>query len=485
MRWEEIRGKIGRNWVWGVLVLIVILGVILRLWALNGGMWIDESISAVAASEILEKGIPKFDSGLLYDRAIVFHYLMAFFLWIFGGDFGARFVSVLFGISTIVLMFFIGRGFGHRKGEKEGENNSTNKGNIIGLVAALFTAVLALEVVFSRQARFYQMFQFLFFLTTFILYKAHSSKDNKRTKWYMIIATLLLIILVDTHIAGVVMVLFFLYIAYRKKEWKFGIVPLIIGVYYGLSLFNISYGGAIGAQAGDYASSLYGKLRPFLFISILGLPIAWIRNKKLTLWMVLPSLLLIIGLFFIKVFALRYVYFIIPLVIIGIALIFSYIWKWNKTVFAILLLFALIFPSNIVQDVSPLTILKPEKVNIASSSEPIMDYSFNGTTKDKIMNKNIVVLWTAGIAWNYKKPEYFVPFSLNGLETGYAIYNGKDAYTGAESFNLDNPQLKNFVLIEDLFGYAKLAPSVREKWNNLREKCDKIEETNSVKVYEC
>ena len=127
-----------------LLILILLFAFFIRIYSLgNTPFWIDESISSIASRNIIEKGIPQFDSGVLYDRAYVFHYLQSFF-FIFGvNDFTARLVSVIFGLLTVLLAYLIGKEY-----FKSG-----------GLISALFMAVFYLEVFYSRQARFYQLFQ--------------------------------------------------------------------------------------------------------------------------------------------------------------------------------------------------------------------------------------------------------------------------------------------------------------------------------------
>ena len=144
------------------LMIILIFAFFLRVYSLGTPVfWVDEATSSVASLMILEKGFPIFDSGLFYDRALLFHYLQAFFLLFGQTEFLARFVSVIFGLLTIVLIYFIGKEY-------------SNSG---GIISALFLSVFYLEVFFSRQARFYQFFQLLFFLSLYLLYK---SKDDSR-----------------------------------------------------------------------------------------------------------------------------------------------------------------------------------------------------------------------------------------------------------------------------------------------------------------
>src|SRR3989344_3860039 len=199
------------KWLIGILVLIVIYGLVLKVYGLGTHtLWFDETISSLAATNIAEKGIPLFDSGLFYSRALIFHYLQGLFILLFGAsDSIVRIVSVLFGLATILLAFFIGKEF----------NKSA------GVIAALLTCVLFFEILYSRQARFYQLFQFLFFLTLFLLYK---SKTSKKYAW---LASISLILLVQTQMAGLVLFPFFLFFFYKEhKDWKLFIIPLVVEI---------------------------------------------------------------------------------------------------------------------------------------------------------------------------------------------------------------------------------------------------------------
>ncbi|MFH1210276.1 MAG: glycosyltransferase family 39 protein, partial [archaeon] len=132
------------------LSIILVFALFLRIYNLgNSGLWIDESISSIVSKNIIEKGVPLLDSGWFYGSAYFFHYIQAFFLLFGNTDFLARFSSVIFGLLTIVLAYFIGKEY-----SKSG-----------GIISALFVSVFFLEVFFSRQARYYQLFQLMFFLS--------------------------------------------------------------------------------------------------------------------------------------------------------------------------------------------------------------------------------------------------------------------------------------------------------------------------------
>ncbi|MEK6915645.1 MAG: glycosyltransferase family 39 protein [Nanoarchaeota archaeon] len=448
-----------------ILGIILLFALILRIYSLGSSpLWFDESISSLASQKIAEKGIPLFDSGLFYSRALIFHYIQAFFIFLFGAtDAVARLASVLFGLGTVILAFLIGKEF--------------NKP--AGIISALITSVLFLEIVYSRQARFYQAFQFLFFLTLFLLYKSKTSKK------YAYISSISLIVLVQTHIAGLVLVPLFIIMLYKEhKDIKLLIIPLLVGIYFGLSFFNIQTSASLGSiYAEEYTSRIFKWLRAFFIISLIGMPFAYKMNKRMFYILLVPSILLFTGLFFIKVFALRYAYFVTLSIIIFISTILSYLYKQNKILFAITLVATIIYPSNLFFEANYLTVVIPSQISINEITEPVINYkSLSQETQNIIKSNTLVTLSSPGVEWYLKKPDYIIPFSLNGLESGYALYEGVDAYTGAEIFN---NQSSDFILLEDFFGYFKLSEKEKSRLNDIKQNCSIIEESNTLKVYSC
>lgn len=446
------------------ITLILVYAFILRVYSLGSSpLWFDETISSLVASKIASNGLPILDSGVFYSRALIFHYLQGIFIFLFGQtDFIVRFVSVLFGLGTILLAFFIGKEF----------NKET------GIIAALFTAFIFLEVVYSRQARFYQAFQFLFFLTIYLLYKSRKSKK------YAYIASISLLITVQTQIAGLVLVPFFLFVFYKDhKDLKLLIIPILVSLYFASSLLGLGTTSTGSVYAEEYTSQIFNSVRAFALISLLGMPFAYKLNKRMFYLLFVPSLIMFIGLFFVKVFALRYAYFVTLAIIIFVSTVFSNIYKSNKIIGIVVIALAIIYPSNIFFDYNYLTVVKPESISAYSSTEPVIDYKFlNQSTKQLILDNPLVVLSSPGVEWYLKKPDYIIPFSLNGLESGYALYNGVDVYTGSVVW--DN-QESSFIFLEDYFAYSKVGPTQREKLNEMKSNCNLLEENPTVKVYGC
>ena len=231
------------------LMIILIFAFFLRVYSLGTPVfWVDEATSSVASLMILEKGFPIFDSGLFYDRALLFHYLQAFFLLFGQTEFLARFVSVIFGLLTIVLIYFIGKEY-------------SNSG---GIISALFLSVFYLEVFFSRQARFYQFFQLLFFLSLYLLYK---SKDDSR---FLYLSLISFFITINTQIAGLVLAPFFILhiLIYNKgiKRWL-SVFPSISLFYNFIPSKDLSSNSSISAI--NYFKEYAGQVLNMIYLFIL------------------------------------------------------------------------------------------------------------------------------------------------------------------------------------------------------------------------
>jgi len=142
-----------------MLALIVIVGSYIRLAHLGGpSFWVDEMNHVTAARSLLDGKGAVLLSQIPYTRSILFTHLVSYSISFFTTDeFAARLPSALFGILTIVLIFYIGwRMFGRR---------------IHGLVAALLYASNPFMIGWARECRMYSMFQFLFILGVYAIYE--------------------------------------------------------------------------------------------------------------------------------------------------------------------------------------------------------------------------------------------------------------------------------------------------------------------------
>mgnify|MGYP001579916694 CR=1 FL=1 len=98
------------------------------------------------------------------------------------------------------------------------------------------------------------------------------------------------------------------------------------------------------------------------------------------------------------------------------------------------------------------------------------------------MNSEIVTLFTPGVEWYFKKPDYFIPFSLTGTSDNYVTEDKRDFYTNARVFN---NQTNDFILLQDSFGYSKLSSEKRLELNNMTANCEILETHYTLIVYRC
>jgi|GEM_PF-927493 len=464
--------SIKKNYEFYGLIAILAFAFFLRVYNLgNAGLWIDESTSAVAARMITQHGFPRFDSGLLYSRAYFFHYFQAFFLLPGSNDFTARFPSVIFGLLTVLLAYFIGKEY-----SKSG-----------GILCALFTSVFYLEVFYSRQARFYQLFQLLFFAS---LYFLHKSKENP--KW-LYPATISFILCLDTQIAGIILAPFFIIhiLMYNKKYYRlFSIIPAGYLIKYFIPAKSLSAGSE--AEAINYASQYFDFTRNMYYLLILFIPgVIWsfIKKKRLTVLIILPSLIMLLGIFTLQTFALRYAYFFAFPIVLYASLLLAFLYdQLGKHMIAAIVLL-LIFPSNLIYPYTYVNVIKPIDYNYKDYSAPAIDLKeIPEPIVQTLKESTVITYFSSTYEWYIGKPDFAIGFSMNGIgDDQISMTNEKgekvDKYSGA--FILTDIPDKPYYLIADAFSVSKLKPEQQALHNNFTENCIIIYENPTVKIWEC
>lgn len=185
------------------LALILVWGAVLRLYDLGGqSLWMDESYSAIAASRIMETGVPLLKSGVLYWRGLTHTYLVAGLHYLFGGSAEVlRLPAALFGIGTILLTYWAGIVFFKKRS--------------IGLIAAALVAFGIFDIAWSRQIRMYSELQFFFLLSVTLFSYLMQAKKSGLLKWlFVLIATL---ITMATHLLGIFLIPAYIIILWLNK----------------------------------------------------------------------------------------------------------------------------------------------------------------------------------------------------------------------------------------------------------------------------
>lgn len=469
--------KINKEYI--ALFFILAFALFIRLFRLGKpSLWVDEATSSVSSIMILSKGLPLFDSGLLYGRAYFFHYLQSFFLLFGQTEFLARFVSVIIGILTILLAYKIAKEY-----SKSG-----------GIITAIFMSIFYLEVFYSRQARFYQLFQLMFFLSLYLLYKSKPEK-GKNNFIYLILSLISLFITLDVQIAGLVLTPFFILhiLIYNKKTSKYlAIIPLIPLIQKFIPAKNLSSDSTISTM--NYASKYASWTSNLIYMIILFIPgVIWgfFKKKRLTLLIILPSILMLIGIFTLQTFAFRYAYFAVFPLILYFSLFLSFLYEKYGKIFLIVIFILIVFPSNLFFPYTSVNILKPLDYPLYDSTAPVTNYKdLPQELINELKNENnlLISYFSSDVEWNIRKPNYALPFTMDGR--GYdqiSINNSKkelvDRYSGAPI--LDFIPNKPYYLTADRFSVSKLKPDQRKFHEDLINDCNISYKNIDLVIYSC
>jgi len=173
------------GWATGlVLALIGAIGAGLRLgYFLNGDPFVDEWATMLAARAIWERGVPILPSGTFYGYGLLFSYVDALFLAVFGWTpLVAQLPSLLAGLVTIPLSWIVGRELfgplaaapGNRPAGTAQPRTITggpSAGDVAGLLAAALLAFDPTAILWAGRARAYTLEQGLVLLAILWLYR--------------------------------------------------------------------------------------------------------------------------------------------------------------------------------------------------------------------------------------------------------------------------------------------------------------------------
>lgn len=430
-----------------ILALILIYGFILRILHLDHiSMWIDETISASASKAILEHGYPMLQSGATYWRAYIFHYLMAGFIWLFRGDFGARLISVVFGVLTIYLAYLFGRKY--------------LKTNFAKFGFAFLVAVSVWQIIYSKQARFYQMFQFFYFLSFFLFYKFVILKEKFFSKRWMDYASVAVSVFVciNTQFMGYILIplLFLVYLIYNfkvelfKKYWFW---PIVLGsVYFGVRAFGIFYG--FEWQHAEFYlrmyASYYFSIGVFVVFALAGFVVSLIKNWKLHTSIALISVVPFVGLFFVQVFATRYAYFIVfPMLFYVVAL-----FNEAKIRYVLLVLFV-VFQTTLFS-------FSGIRFPRYDPSMPLADYrgAYDYLRQNEsLLDYDVVTTWAPANYWYDFDADYQINYSLSGTSSDFwKVYEGGERFASSKVVNSEEELPSEYVVIIDAQAARKIRP---------------------------
>ena len=170
-----------------LLLAILCLGLFLRIYDLAGeSMWLDESISL----RLAHKGF----SAIIKNRASNVHppfyfVLLRYWVALFGdSEFASRFLSVLFGVASIFMIYKVGSLFFDQQ---------------TGLLSSLLLATSSFHIQYSQEARAYGLMALLTLLSLYFFKRLLGGGGHRDKIGYVISTTFL----AYTHVFGLFIVI--------------------------------------------------------------------------------------------------------------------------------------------------------------------------------------------------------------------------------------------------------------------------------------
>ena len=207
------------------LSILLLLGLCLRLYDLDGeSIWVDEGHAIYVASSDLNQLIEESsrdNNPPLY--SIILHYWMIltphtiFFL---------RFLSVIFGVLSIFLIYEIGKAIFDQK---------------VGIISALFLTLSVFHIHFSQEIRSYMLAVVLILLTFYYL----QMLINKPKIIYFLVYIIFCVLLLYTHFLGWFIlfaqnIYYLLRLPFEGKRFKHIIITDVFILLLYLPWFNIT-----------------------------------------------------------------------------------------------------------------------------------------------------------------------------------------------------------------------------------------------------
>lgn len=424
------------------LTILVIIGSYLRLYSLSAqSFWLDESVTVIATEAINEQGSPLLYSGKYY-YCLTYCYPTALITSIFGeSEFNYRILSVVFGILFILLIFFSVRKLFDKK---------------TALLSALVVTFSYWQIAWSRQARWYTMFEFFFFLAITFFYKGY--KGTRYRKTAIVLSIVFTILSILTH--GLGYLLPFIFITWIALDELFisktrnKKILIWIGSLFIISIFILASLGFADYQIPLNVLDLHYLLPYYLSFYIrtywLFIPFMifalFVKKQSVTfkyLFFILLAYLLSLSLLT-STLQYRYLFHITPIIyilgIVGMVSIFDLI-KNNRLKVVYVSVFVLLFfifggGSIIPKSTYFLERDLPQRLSnrpfYATTPQPDWKAAYEYVAKKKIESDVIISTSPTFNKIYFNEPGFWLEFQYLGKDDSYEYTkNGQERYVGA------------------------------------------------------
>ncbi|MFB6145524.1 MAG: glycosyltransferase family 39 protein [Candidatus Nanohaloarchaea archaeon] len=404
--------------VYAFLAFLVIAGLLVRVYGLGAqSMWFDESLTANAAKGIIETGKPVMPSGETYWWGITYTALAAVSAKVLGfTDFALRLPSAFLGAATIPLVYLLGSDMFDRK---------------TGAIAAALVTFLTWEIAWSRQARMYQLTQFLYTATLLAIYRL---EEDFKSGLVTVLGALLLLGAFTHKILYAMPIVAGAYIVYSRLEERdlsprklllagaASLASMAVIGRYGLEYSEIfsRLGGRAVNHWPSYSSWMMSNISPLLLLGTVGAALPFHRSKRkegvLLLLATVPMAYVVS--FHLMLVGSRYLYFLVPPLAIWTALsidqIFNYLSPYIRDYFQPELL--LVALTALVLLAGGFTLVPKQNYDLGiNAPQPDFKSAYNYLGPRLQENDTLIVGWSAP-AYRYlgRQPDYGLRFDMNG-----------------------------------------------------------------------
>jgi len=244
---------------------------------------VDEYSTVWAAQQVIQRGLPLLPSGFFYSQGLLFTYLDALFISLFGfSEPVARVPSLLVGILSIPLLYLVGKRFFSKQ---------------VGLLAAALLALAPETIIWMGRARMYSLQTLLVLLALYYLGRGAIKGDVSRERY--LFALFFILALFSQTVTVLLLPAVILALAARRGwRWLFRgdvVAPLLLaGLGAGVAVLLNSIGGPVtdsGQRPFLALSTDWGMKPAFYFREFFWSP----TRSPLTILLILGFIYLLVG----------------------------------------------------------------------------------------------------------------------------------------------------------------------------------------------
>lgn len=435
------------------LVFLLIFGFILRFYKLSvQSLWIDEGFSINGALQTLKYGYPLLESRFIYSGSLLNNYIISFFIVILKDViFASRLVSVIFGVLSILIIYYLGKEIYDKK---------------VGIIAALFVTFSTWEISWSRQARMYTQLQFFYLLSLYLFSKFLNNKNFK----YFILLIICTLATIFSHSLGFsLLLIYFIYMLINFNEFRevvkllsnkkyffvfiIAVSPILYLVIKSLVLSDFSFVNYFT----KYIYYLRFSHTILFYFALIGMLFSLKEIKKSSLFLLSFFIPYLIISFIVILFHYRYLFFILPVLFIFTAYFIvnfsGYFKKLSSIISMILIFIVLLYGFSFI----PKEEYKLESLTPQPNFKEVYSY-IKENYDDEIIIDSYPVLSKIYLG----KVDYGLNFSLTGREEDIVNVTN-DVYTNVPYIDVDIlERIDNCYLIIDNLALERIDSNLKD-----------------------